>query len=193
LCLIAPSNQDAVLAWGSKFPGAKIKQGIIDGSCEDDPPGCHPHTPSHENYLEIEVQKHAWAGNQLIAKICVEGILFSFAIVVFWCMELLTCPESQSLGELLLVANWAGGQIHNPEESEKATTNAEADHSDQSKPVLVVADSICSDRIKSLALGTRVSTIIVELGTMLNHGPPAGKFAFDDIWDWSLGVELSTH
>jgi hypothetical protein len=193
LSFVPPCHQDAILTWGAKLPGTKHKQGIVNARGKDDPPSCHPAGPNHQNHLEVEMQKHTRACDLLGAEVCLEWVQRPLASVIFGCVQLLTGSELLSLVKFMWVADWSHGQIDHPNESEEATRHAEADQCDQLKPHLVVAESVRINCVECLAFCASVGAIVIELRAMLNHGASARVLAFDDIRDWSSGIEFCAH
>jgi len=58
LGFIAPSYQNAIVARGSKLPGAKDEKLIVEAS-EDCPHNGNKQRPDNEEGLEVEVEQHA--------------------------------------------------------------------------------------------------------------------------------------
>jgi hypothetical protein len=139
------------------------------------------------------MQKHTRTCNLLGAQVRLEWVQASFAIVIFGRVQLLASSEVLPLDQLFRIVDGAHDQIAQPNESKEATTEAENDHCDQRKPMLVVAESVCINGVECLAFCARVGAIVIELRAVLNQWASARVLAFDDIRDWSFWVEFCAH
>mmetsp|Transcript_71106 Transcript_71106/g.186469 ORF Transcript_71106/g.186469 Transcript_71106/m.186469 type:complete len:959 (+) Transcript_71106:213-3089(+) len=116
LGLVAPGDEDAVLAGRAEATGAEDQEGPVDAEDHAQPARADEAGPDDEPRLEVEVQDHARAGDHRAAEVRAEGPELAPALLVWGLPELLPLAELHGLIEALLVRGRADRHVEDPDQ-----------------------------------------------------------------------------